>query len=98
MVLLGDFNDEIVDEEDNVFQNFIDDNENYLFSTMAIAEGDDDFWSFPNWPSQIDQILISDELFINETFTNVLELDFCNDNFLNVVSDHRPVLISFRGN
>ena len=98
VVLLGDFNDEIVDENDNVFQNFIDDNENYLFSTMAIAEGDDDFWSFPNWPSQIDQILISDELFDNETHTNVLELDFCNNDFLNIISDHRPVLISFEGN
>lgn len=98
VVLLGDFNDEIVDEDDNVFQNFIDDNENYLFSTMAIAQGDDDFWSFPNWPSQIDQILISDELFVNEIHTNVLEFDFCNDNFLNIISDHRPVLISFQRN
>lgn len=98
LVLLGDFNDEIVDEDDNVFQNFINDNENYLFTTMPIAEGADDFWSYPDWPSQIDQILITDELFGNESYTQVLELDFCNNAYLNSISDHRPVIMSLLRN
>ena len=98
VVLLGDFNDEIVDEDDNVFQNFIDDNENYLFTTMVIAEGDNDFWSYPDWPSQIDQILITDELFEKASITDVLELDFCNSDFLSRISDHRPVFLSIRNN
>jgi endonuclease/exonuclease/phosphatase family metal-dependent hydrolase len=98
VILLGDFNDEIVDEDDNVFQNFIDDAENYIFSTMTIAEGDEANWSFPSWPSQIDQILITDELFDKVMETKVLKLEACNSDFPNLISDHRPVLIRISGN
>ena len=93
VVVLGDFNDEIVDMDDNVFQNFIDDAANYQFATMAIAMGGSTGWSFPSWPSHIDQILITDELFERVLATEVLALDLCSTSYSNQVSDHRPVLM-----
>ena len=92
VIIIGDFNDEIVDTE-NVFQNFIDDPDNYRFSTMSIAEGASSNWSFPSFPSQIDQILITNELFDNEAEVSTLTLDNCESTYSNQVSDHRPVMI-----
>ncbi len=94
VVVLGDFNDEIVDT-DNVFQNFIDDAQNFRFSTLSIAQGPSSEWSFPSFPSHIDQVLISNELFDNELSTEVIKIDNCFSNYLSRVSDHRPVLIRF---
>tara|TARA_R110001599_G_scaffold148473_1_gene332142 strand:+ start:13503 stop:14435 length:933 start_codon:yes stop_codon:yes gene_type:complete len=98
VILLGDFNDEIVDQADNVFQNFIDDNANYKFTTMPIAQGASSGWSYPSWPSQIDQILITNELFTKATETLVLKLDNCQTTFGSQVSDHRPVMIRLNNN
>lgn len=98
VILLGDFNDEIIDQEDNVYQNFIDDGANYLFATMSIAQGPSSGWSYPSWPSQIDQILITDELFNKSTETVVLTLDDCSVTFNSQVSDHRPVMIRLSNN
>lgn len=96
VVILGDFNDEIVDS-DNVFQNFLDDSQNYDFTTLEIAQGPSTGWSFqsPTFSSQIDQVLITNELFDNETSTSVLALDDCLSTYEGLVSDHRPVLIRF---
>lgn len=99
VIFLGDFNDEITDRgSDNVFQNFIDDSDNFLFTTMAIAEGPSSGWSYPSWPSMIDQILISNELFDNNISTEVLTLEQCLSDYANVVSDHRPVLLKLSAN
>lgn len=95
VVVLGDYNDEIVDG-DNVFQAFIDDADNYVFTTMEIAQGANTEWSFPNWPSMIDHILITNELFEYELESAVLTLDRCFDDFDQYdekLSDHRPVYI-----
>ena len=99
VVLLGDLNDNLTDDvENNVFQNFIDDNNNYQFADMQIAQGSSLDWSYPSWPSHLDHILISDELF--EDFQNPNSLvsviridDYMGgwDNYDNNVSDHRPV-------
>ena len=92
VIVLGDFNDEIVDTE-NVFQNFIDDPDNYRFSTMTIAQGASSHWSFPGFPSHIDQILITNELFDNEAEVTTLTLDNCESTYTSQVSDHRPVMV-----
>jgi len=97
-ILLGDFNDEISDAN-NPFSNFISDEANYKFADMEIANGDPIFWSYPSFGSQgshIDHILISDELFdlVNETQT--LKLDECIPNYEYGVSDHLPVMTSFK--
>lgn len=93
VIVLGDFNDEIVDATDNVFQNFIDDSDNYEFATMEIASGANTEWSYPSWPSHLDQILITNELFDNKISTTTIKVDQCVTNFSNTVSDHRPVMI-----
>ena len=100
VVILGDYNDDIVDS-DNVFQEWIDDPDNYYFTTMSVAQGPDTEWSYPNWPSQIDNILITNELFDNEVASTVQALDRCFGDFETydaLVSDHRPAYLSLRGN
>ena len=63
-IVLGDLNDVLSDdEENNVFQLILDDSENYLFADFEIAIGSDSSWSYPTWPSHLDHILITNELF-----------------------------------
>ena len=94
VIILGDFNDELIDTN-NVFLNFIND-EKYEFSDMHIAEGSSSNWSFPNWPSHLDHILLYNSSY--STSTQTLRLD---DYIIggwrkydNYISDHRPVGIS----
>ena len=98
VIVLGDFNDEIVDATDNVFQNFIDDADNFKFATMNIASGANTEWSYPSWPSHLDQILITNELFDNEISTTTIKVDQCVSDFSSTVSDHRPVMIKLSTN
>ena len=47
VLVIGDYNDELDDNtDDNVFQNFIDDSDNYLFADMSIATGNPQNFSF----------------------------------------------------
>ncbi|MBN2461309.1 MAG: endonuclease/exonuclease/phosphatase family protein [Candidatus Cloacimonetes bacterium] len=100
VIMLGDLNDEISEpEEDNVFWNFIEEPEYYLFTDMEIALGDPSFWSYPGWPSHIDHILITNELFgdfsqPSSTVTTLrldLYLEFGWAEYDDNISDHRPV-------
>ncbi len=97
VIVLGDFNDEIVEinPEDNVFKNFIDDSANYRFATLPIAQGASSGWSYPSYPSHIDQILITNELFGRLQSTSTLTFDVCDDLYTDLVSDHRPVMARF---
>lgn len=62
--IVGDMNDALTDlAPNNVFQNFLDDPANWRFADMAIALGPDGGWSYPNWPSHLDHILVTSELF-----------------------------------
>ncbi|MEM6522502.1 MAG: endonuclease/exonuclease/phosphatase family protein [Bacteroidota bacterium] len=92
VIVLGDFNDEITGT--GPFQNFIDD-PNYAFADQEIADGSSAFWSFPSFPSHIDHILITDELFDNLISAETIRLNTCVTNYSNIVSDHRPVVASF---
>jgi len=100
VIVVGDLNDEIQDRPvDNVFTPFTDHPNEYLFVDMEIAEGNSSGWSYPNWPSHLDHILISNELF--ETYAHassiceVIKLDqhFYGgyNEYEQKVSDHRPV-------
>ena len=100
VIVLGDLNDELTDfSNNNVFQMFIDDTENYIFADIAIAEGSSSEWSFPNWPSHLDHILITNELFNDEISTNTVMIDHSLNGGLSTydyyISDHRPVAIKF---
>jgi len=100
VIILGDLNDILTDASaNNVFQMFLDDSTNYLFADEAIANGSSTDWSFPGWPSHLDHILITNELFgeVSNTGSEVKTIKI--DNFMagglvnydNHISDHRPV-------
>lgn len=95
VIVLGDFNDQIYGEPDleNPFLNFIDDNENYVFADMGLAMSDKDDWSYPGWPSHIDHILLTNELFDSVDETITLAYDDCFDKYFQMISDHRPVMV-----
>ena len=107
VIVVGDFNDDLIDNE-NVFDVFLNNPQEYIFADYQIALQDNNplsYWSYPLYPSHIDHILISNELFdeyqdeesicrtliVDEAFTSY---DSYNDN----VSDHRPVMISLKIN
>ena len=99
VVLLGDLNDELIDNTaNNIFKDFINDNANYLFADMLIAQGNSINWSYPTWPSHLDHILITNELFPDfqniNSFVSVIRVDDYMttwSNYENNVSDHRPI-------
>ncbi len=95
VIVLGDFNDLLIDNP-NVFEPFLDEPNMYEFSDYYIAQIEMiDEWSFPGWPSHLDHILITNEIFDYEQTTNTLLIDevFFNSlyNYDTHISDHRPV-------
>ena len=68
----------------------------YEFSDMYIAAGPSSEWSFPNWPSHLDHILLYNNPY--STSTQTLRLDDYIiggwGKYDNYVSDHRPVGIN----
>ena len=98
VIILGDLNDELNDSM-NVFQNFINDSTNYKFVDMDLAYGSKANWSYPGWPSHLDHILITNELFDeldNEgSSVQTIRLEEYFDNgwaeYEIYISDHRPV-------
>lgn len=104
VMLLGDLNDLIAESpSSNVFQPFLDVPDAYLFADMFIAEGSSTGWSFPGWPSHLDHILITDEMFADfgSLETVVTTIDIAEhmpggwSEYDQTVSDHRPVAMSF---
>jgi hypothetical protein len=102
--VLGDLNDIITDApSDNIFQNIINDSENYLFADHDIAVGPSSEWSYPSWPSHLDHIIITNELFEElDSESSVVETIKLEDYFSGGwnaydynVSDHRPVAFKF---
>jgi endonuclease/exonuclease/phosphatase family metal-dependent hydrolase len=93
VVVLGDLNDEITgtNNSDNPFLNFINDPGNYRFADLAIAKGSILWWSYPSYPSHIDHILISNELFSAIDTTMVYKAAPCYSDYSANISDHRPV-------
>ena len=101
VIILGDLNDELTDQEqDNVFMNFISQTCEYLFVDMIIAEDNTSSqWSYPSWPSHIDHILITNELFDEyekePSLVQTIHLQEYFDggwiDYEKYISDHRPV-------
>ena len=100
--MLGDLNDVLTDNTpNNVFQNFIDDTGNYMIVDMDIATGSSSNWSYPGWPSHLDHIFITSELF-TEYSSPASDIQVIKvDNFIQGgwsaydanISDHRPVAL-----
>ena len=101
VIIAGDFNDELIDNY-NVLNPFLEDTLNYYFTDYQIAEGDSYYWSFPTYPSHIDHILITNELFDYVNRTEVLFIDQWYFNGFNdyntFISDHRPIAIQLNIN
>ena len=100
VIVLGDLNDDIAEEStNNIFQNILNDTENYHFSDIDIAMGPVSEWSFPNWPSHLDHILLTNELFdgMNTIQTQTIKIDDHVSGGWNEydqnISDHRPVAV-----
>ena len=105
VMVVGDLNDILTDDvEDNVFRIYFDDLDNYRFADWDIANGSSSHWSYPSWPSHLDHILITNELFdeMDEGIaaTQTLEIDDYLEGgwneYENNVSDHRPVAVRFQ--
>jgi len=102
VIVLGDLNDDIAEpSQNNVFQEVLNDSTHYRFVDLEIAQGNSSEWSFPNWPSHLDHILITDELFngTNNLEVQTIKIDEYLDGGWNEydqnISDHRPVVIKF---
>ncbi|MCD4818649.1 MAG: endonuclease/exonuclease/phosphatase family protein [Candidatus Cloacimonetes bacterium] len=102
VIILGDLNDLLTDQEnDNVFWNFIENSQSYFFVDMEIANGDNEYWSYPSWPSHLDHILITNELFDefsnNGSVVSTILIDHYMDGgfseYDTYISDHRPVAL-----
>ncbi len=98
VVILGDMNDELTDEVNNVFDIMLNDPQSYFFTDLSIAQGSNLLWSYPKYPSHIDHILITNELFTAHLETNTVLYDTYLDGrwteYEQHISDHRPVAIS----
>jgi endonuclease/exonuclease/phosphatase family metal-dependent hydrolase len=103
VMLLGDLNDVLTDAPaNNVFAPFLNNANLYLFTDLAIANGPSSQWSYPNWPSHLDHIAITQPLFASfqnpqaDCSTLLLENYLSNgwQEYDQNLSDHRPVAIS----
>lgn len=99
-IVTGDLNDILTDNpQNNIFQAYFDDEENYLFADNEIAQGAASGWSYPSWPSHLDHMLITNELFDDfenegsEIATILVDNYLANgwEEYDAFVSDHRPV-------
>jgi endonuclease/exonuclease/phosphatase family metal-dependent hydrolase len=96
-IVLGDWNDELDDPiSENVFTPLLNDSLNYTFLTLPLA-GNPYWASYPSWNSLIDHIMITNDALTeyDDGTTITLRLDDEYSNYLNMVSDHRPVMAQF---
>ncbi len=105
VIVLGDLNDELSDDLDNnVFQPFIDDPDNFMFVDYDISFGNPADWSYPSWPSDLDHILITNDLFLDfsdpASDVEVIKIDeFMSGGWYEYeenISDHRPVALKLK--
>ena len=95
IIVLGDFNDQLDDPpQDNVFEAFLSDTLNYDFLTLPLT---DEPTYINNYFSSIDHVLITNDVRVeyNSGDTQVLKIDEEFSDYLNYISDHRPVLSRF---
>jgi len=103
VIVVGDWNDKIEEPNStNVFTTFLSKPAEYAFADMAIAETHQpDYYSYPSYNSNLDHILLSNELFpaFNNSHSQVKVLTLDKNlaggfhEYDTYVSDHRPVAI-----
>tara|TARA_B110000444_G_scaffold259200_1_gene302195 strand:+ start:251 stop:1309 length:1059 start_codon:yes stop_codon:yes gene_type:complete len=99
VILLGDLND-LIDEvaSTNVFGVFLEEPLKYRFADLDLATGGVSGWSYPSWPSHLDHILVTDEMFeeLEGENTVVEAIDIASHmggwyQYEANISDHKPV-------
>lgn len=99
-IVVGDWNDDVSDPYAfNSFNSFIDDSLNYKFVTFELANSISNlFDSYPSYPSFIDHILITNDLFddFENSRVQTLRLGDYISNYDELISDHRPVVWSVK--
>jgi endonuclease/exonuclease/phosphatase family metal-dependent hydrolase len=93
VIIIGDFNDKIplTHSTANPFYNFYTKSEYYRFADLDIAKGNSRWWSYSSWPSHIDHILVTNELFSSIDTCFTINPSLCDPEYEKVISDHRPV-------
>ena len=100
IIAVGDWNDELQDT--GIYQSFspfINDKEHFLFVTEKIVN-DSTQQSYPSWPSFLDHIMISNgfiDLFEEQGTIRSVNIDEWIggwSEYKNLISDHRPILLS----
>ena len=100
IIAVGDWNDELQDT--GIYQSFspfINDKEHFLFVTEKIVN-DSTQQSYPSWPSFLDHIMISNgfiDLFEEQGTIRSVNIDEWIggwNEYKNLISDHRPILLS----
>ena len=98
-IVVGDWNDDISDPySENSFNIFLDDTENYKYVTYENAlSGTNIHDSYPSYPSFIDHIMISKDLFdeYGDGDVQTLRLGDYISGYDEIISDHRPVVWRF---
>ena len=98
-IVVGDWNDDISDSyNQNSFNIFLEDNDNYRYVTYDNAHSNTNIHdSFPSYPSFIDHIMISADLFEKEGSGDVqtIRLGDYISGYDEIISDHRPVVWRF---
>ena len=98
-IVVGDWNDDISDPySENSFNIFLDDTGNYKYVTYENAlSGTNIHDSYPSYPSFIDHIMISKDLFdeYGDGDVQTLRLGDYISGYDEIISDHRPVVWRF---
>ena len=98
-IVVGDWNDDISDSyNQNSFNIFLEDNDNYRYVTYDNAHSNTNIYdSFPSYPSFIDHIMISADLFEKDGSGDVqtIRLGDYISGYDEIISDHRPVVWRF---
>jgi endonuclease/exonuclease/phosphatase family metal-dependent hydrolase len=96
-IVVGDWNDELDDPPaENVFQQFLDDSTDYAFLTRPLA-GNSYHGSYVASGALIDHLLVTAGAMAEYAggWTQTLRLDDYLSEYVEVVSDHRPVAVVF---
>lgn len=97
VIVLGDYNEDITEPEGNgVFTSIINDSDNYKFADMPIATGSTSNFSYSSWPSHLDHMLITNELFDNLDEVRTIRFNVCESQYFNNVTDHYPVIMRLK--
>ena len=98
-IVVGDWNDDISDPyNENSFNIFLDDSDNYKYVNYDYANsGYIIAVSYPNYPSFIDHIMISKDLFEQAGNGDIqtIRLGDYISGYDQIISDHRPVVWRF---